>query len=81
MVVRIDASEPGPVFWFSYGLINRSIDKWFSQPVEEVRADTAALSAQLLRLRRLERNLGGGIHRAVGGISKAAGLGESQSGQ
>ncbi len=35
------------MFWFSYGLMNRSIDKWFSQPVEEVRADTAALSALL----------------------------------
>ena len=35
------------MFWFSYGLMNRSIDKWFSQPVEEVRADTAALSAEL----------------------------------
>ena len=35
------------MYWFSYGLMNRSIDKWFSQPVEEVRADTAALSAQL----------------------------------
>ena len=31
------------LFWFSYGLLNRSIDKWFSQPVEEVRADMAAL--------------------------------------
>jgi two-component system, NtrC family, nitrogen regulation sensor histidine kinase NtrY len=35
------------MFWFSYGLMNRSIDKWFSQPVEEVRADTAAMSALL----------------------------------
>ncbi len=35
------------MFWFSYGLLNRSIDKWFSQPVEEVRADTAAMSALL----------------------------------
>ncbi len=35
------------MFWFSYGLMNRSIDKWFSQPVEEVRADTAALYNQL----------------------------------
>ena len=35
------------MFWFSYGLMNRSIDKWFSQPVEEVRADMEALSAQL----------------------------------
>jgi two-component system, NtrC family, nitrogen regulation sensor histidine kinase NtrY len=33
------------MFWFSYGLMNRSIDKWFSQPVEEVRADTAAMAA------------------------------------
>jgi nitrogen fixation/metabolism regulation signal transduction histidine kinase len=35
------------MFWFSYGLMNRSIDKWFSQPVEDVRADTAAMSALL----------------------------------
>ncbi len=33
------------LFWFSYGLMNRSIDKWFSQPVEEVRADTAAIAS------------------------------------
>src|SRR6266852_6624131 len=33
------------MFWFSYGLMNRSIDKWFSQPVEEVRADTATMAA------------------------------------
>ena len=35
------------MFWFSYGLMNRSIDKWFSQPVEEVRADTAAMRRSL----------------------------------
>src|SRR5690242_2610986 len=28
------------MFWFAYGLMNRSIDKWFSSPVEEVREDT-----------------------------------------
>lgn len=33
------------LFWFSYGLMNRSIDKWFSQPVEEVRADTATMAS------------------------------------
>ena len=33
------------LFWFSYGLMNRSIDKWFSQPVEEVRTDTAAMAS------------------------------------
>src|SRR5205807_7307944 len=25
------------MYWFAYGLMNRSIDKWFSTPVEEVR--------------------------------------------
>ncbi|HKS75879.1 MAG TPA: ATP-binding protein [Terriglobales bacterium] len=33
------------MFWFAYGLMNRSIDKWFSQPVEEVRQDTAAMAS------------------------------------
>ncbi len=35
------------LFLFAYGLMNRSIDKWFSRPVEEVREDTAAVEAQL----------------------------------
>jgi hypothetical protein len=35
------------MFWFAYGLMNRSIDKWFSSPVEEVRADTAQMTAML----------------------------------
>src|SRR4029077_10454542 len=30
------------MFWFAYGLMNRSIDKWFSRPVEEAREDAAA---------------------------------------
>src|SRR5207237_6012364 len=33
------------MFWFAYGLMNRSIDKWFSQPVEEVRQDTQAMAS------------------------------------
>lgn len=40
----------GPVialFIFSYGLMNRSIDKWFSRPVEEVREHTAAVASLL----------------------------------
>jgi two-component system, NtrC family, nitrogen regulation sensor histidine kinase NtrY len=40
----------GPVifmFLFAYGLMNRSIDKWFSRPVEEVRQDTAAVASLL----------------------------------
>src|SRR5262244_1471622 len=35
------------MFWFSYGLMNRSIEKWFSSPVEEVRTDTAAMASLL----------------------------------
>lgn len=35
------------MFWFAYGLMNRSIDKWFSRPVEEVREATAALASTL----------------------------------
>ncbi len=37
----------GPViamFLFSYGLMNRSIDKWFSQPVEQVHGRSAAVT-------------------------------------
>jgi hypothetical protein len=40
----------GPViamFLFAYGLMNRSIDKWFSQPIEEVHGRSTAV-AQLL---------------------------------
>src|ERR1700746_110037 len=35
------------MFWFAYGLMNRSIDKWFSTPVEEVR-QAPGLMAQML---------------------------------
>src|SRR5579862_2903558 len=35
------------MYWFAYGLMNRSIDKWFSTPVEEVRADTHAMETLL----------------------------------
>ncbi|HMK31617.1 MAG TPA: hypothetical protein VK473_18180 [Terriglobales bacterium] len=40
----------GPViflFMFAYGLMNRSIERWFSTPVEEVRHDTATLGSLL----------------------------------
>jgi len=33
------------MYWFAYGLMNRSIDKWFSTPVEEVRSDTRAVAS------------------------------------
>ena len=35
------------LFLFAYGLMNRSIDKWFSRPVEEVREHTAKVAALL----------------------------------
>ncbi|HZP18220.1 MAG TPA: ATP-binding protein [Terriglobales bacterium] len=35
------------MFWFSYGLMNRSIERWFSTPVEEVRQDTALMAGLL----------------------------------
>src|SRR5205085_2699382 len=44
MVVGALALSFTPVlflFLFAYGLMNRSIDKWFSQPIEEVRENTA----------------------------------------
>ena len=33
------------MFFFAYVLMNRSIDKWFSTPVEEVRRDTANMTS------------------------------------
>jgi len=35
------------MYWFAYGLMNRSIDKWFSTPVEQVHSDTQAMVALL----------------------------------
>ncbi len=35
------------MYWFAYGLMNRSIDKWFSTPVEEVRAFTDSMASLL----------------------------------
>jgi two-component system, NtrC family, nitrogen regulation sensor histidine kinase NtrY len=37
------------MFWFSYGLMNRSIERWFSTPVEEVRQDTALMTKLLFQ--------------------------------
>jgi PAS domain S-box-containing protein len=35
------------MFFFAYGLMNRSIEKWFSIPVEEVRQETGEVAALL----------------------------------
>jgi len=37
------------MFWFAYGLMNRSIERWFSTPVEEVQQDTALMAGLLSR--------------------------------
>jgi two-component system nitrogen regulation sensor histidine kinase NtrY len=37
------------MFYFSYVLMNRSIDKWFSTPVQEVQQDTAMMASLLSR--------------------------------
>jgi two-component system, NtrC family, nitrogen regulation sensor histidine kinase NtrY len=50
MVVGALILSLGPVitlYWFSYGLMNRSIDKWFSRPVEELREDSGEIASQL----------------------------------
>jgi two-component system, NtrC family, nitrogen regulation sensor histidine kinase NtrY len=37
------------MYWFAYGLMNRSIDKWFSAPLEEVRSETEAMGTLLTK--------------------------------
>src|ERR1700741_1498009 len=37
------------MFWFAYGLMNRSIERWFSTPVEEVRQDTQLMGRLLAK--------------------------------
>jgi PAS domain S-box-containing protein len=50
MVIGALILSCGPViamFLFSYGLMNRSIDKWFSRPAEEVREHTSVVTSLL----------------------------------
>ena len=35
------------MYFFAYGLMNRSIERWFSTPIEEVRSDTHAMATLL----------------------------------
>ncbi|MBS1823662.1 MAG: HAMP domain-containing protein [Acidobacteria bacterium] len=37
------------MFFFSYGLMNRSVDRWFSQPVTEMRDDSNRIALELSR--------------------------------
>jgi nitrogen fixation/metabolism regulation signal transduction histidine kinase len=64
----------GPVlflFLFAYGLMNRSIDKWFSTPVEEVRRDTAAVSSSVAEY-TLENARAEAVSIAVAGDTEKA---------
>ena len=50
MVLGALALSVGPViimFIFAYGLMNRSIDRWFSKPIEEVRARAEGVASLL----------------------------------
>lgn len=50
MVLGALALSVGPViimFIFAYGLMNRSIDRWFSRPLEDVRARTEGVASLL----------------------------------
>jgi PAS domain S-box-containing protein len=52
MVIGALALSLTPViflFLFAYGLMNRSIDKWFSQPVERLGQDSGEIARQLSR--------------------------------
>ena len=53
------------MYWFAYGLMNRSIDKWFSTPVEEVRADTHAMATLLANYAHAERARRSGRDRGI----------------
>jgi hypothetical protein len=50
MVLGALLLSAGPViamFLFAYGLMNRSVDKWFSQPIEEVHGRSTAVAGLL----------------------------------
>ena len=54
------------MFFFAYVLMNRSIDKWFSTPVEEVRQDTATMASLLAQYAAQN------AHAEAGSIAAAA---------
>src|SRR5271166_4172891 len=71
------------MFFFAYVLMNRSIDKWFSTPVEEVRQDTATMAsllsqyaAQNVRAEALSIAASPEIQRAFGGHGFSAAVDE-----
>jgi nitrogen fixation/metabolism regulation signal transduction histidine kinase len=73
------------MYWFAYGLMNRSIDKWFSTPVEEVRSDTLAIASvaaayaqQNARMEAAALAASPDFARGVSGHGTAAMLGEFQ---
>jgi signal transduction histidine kinase len=59
------------MFWFAYGLMNNSLERWFSRPVEEVREDTSAVASLVKKYAaqnaraEAESITGSTIHRRV----------------
>ena len=51
------------MFAFSYLLINRAVDRWFSQPVTEMRDDTNNMAARTGPLHHLQRPRRSGLDR------------------
>ena len=51
------------MFAFSYLLMNRAVDRWFSQPVTQMREDANSMALELYPLRRRQRPLRGRLHR------------------
>jgi len=73
------------MYWFAYGLMNRSIDKWFSTPVEEVRSDTQSMASLLAKYAQQNAHAEAGaiaaspeIERAFSGRGFAGVLSEFQ---
>ena len=73
------------MYWFAYGLMNRSIDKWFSTPVEEVRSDTLAIASVAAKYAQQNAHMEAaalaaspGVARGLSGHGTAALLGEFQ---
>ncbi len=54
------------MFLFSYWLLNRSIDRWFTQPVSELRENSTRIALDLANYVRSECARRGGVTRAVG---------------
>ena len=51
------------MFVFSYGLMNRAVDRWFSQPVTQMRDDSNRMALELSQYTTANAARGGGVDR------------------